>query len=337
MPNYVLLLKYHSEGLKAAHAQPESLLHVQTELERWEVKVLESFHLLGEWDQCTIIEAPDNFKAYRATLSQELSTTAETEILPAIDLTLFQRLLSQEIRTEGPHPWQVKWWARAVRFCMYWYSYTRWERRYFTDITVTGKEKFNQIKGPCLVIANHASHLDQFALMKAIPMRIKLNMYFGAAADRWFLKGRKELQLKPWYASLVSGSYPIKRGGGGRTLDYPKWLVDHGANLMLFPEGTRTRGKHLSSFKHGASVLALEKNLPVVPVYLAGLGKLRPPGVREVTPGPVGAHVLDPIHFPAGTTVPEATRRLYEAMKAVHEHVVANGIDSAPEAIRRLA
>ncbi|MDE0272286.1 MAG: 1-acyl-sn-glycerol-3-phosphate acyltransferase [Gammaproteobacteria bacterium] len=325
MGHYVLLMKYHSEGLLATKQDPDFLTGVHKAIERWEAKVLGSFHLLGEWDQCTIIDAPDNFKAYRATLAQELSTTANTQIMPAIDLPLFQRLISQTTETDGPFEWQTRWWARLARLLMYDYAYGRWARRYFTEHIVTGKDKFEQIAGPCIVVANHASHFDQYCLMKALPLRIRTNLFFGAAADRWFLKGRKEITLRPWYQSLVMGLYPIQRGGGSRTLDYPKWLLDQGANLMLFPEGTRSRGRHLSRFKHGVSLLALEKGVPVVPVYMAGLKKIRPPGTREATPGPVAAHVLDPIRFDPGTSVPDATNRIFQAMQAVHERVLAHG------------
>ena len=302
---------------------PSAVERVCEALERWEAKILLGYRLLGEWDQCFVVEAPDNFKAYRATLAQEMSTTADTEILPAIDLPLFQRLLNQSAQTAGPHRWQVRWWARFVRFLMYPYVYQRWAWRFFTEHRVYGKEKFASVRGPCIVVANHQSHFDQYCLMKAIPLRIRTNLFFGAAADRWFLRGRREITLKPWYQSLVTGLYPIQRGGGSRTLEYPKWLLRHGANLMLFPEGTRARGRHLSQFKHGASILALEGQVPVVPVYLEGLKQIRPPGTREARPGPVAAHVLDPIRFDANTTVPEATERLYSTMRDFHERILS--------------
>ena len=326
MGRYILLLRDHSEGLRAASEDHNAIAGIREALERWEARIIEGYRLLGDWDQCYVFEAPDNFKAYRATLAQEMSTTAQTEILPAIDLPLFERLLSQSAKTAGPHRWQVQGWARVVRMLMYPYAYQRWAWRYFTDHKVYGKDKFKAVRGPCIVISNHQSHFDQYCLMKALPLRIRTNLFFGAAADRWFLTGRKEITLQPWYASLVTGAYPIHRGGGSGTLAYPKWLLDHGANLMLFPEGTRRRGRHLSHFKHGVSILALEKDVPVVPVYLEGLKRIRPPGSREITPGPVAAHVLDPIRFEAGTPVPEATAKLYQVMRDMHEAtLVRNG------------
>ena len=63
MSHYILLMRYHSEGIKSALKEPKTLFDIHEALERWEAKVVSSHKLLGEWDQCTIIEAPDNFSA----------------------------------------------------------------------------------------------------------------------------------------------------------------------------------------------------------------------------------------------------------------------------------
>jgi len=331
MTHYVLLLKYHSGSSKQIHDNPAALLNVNEALERWEAKVISSHMLLGEWDQCTIFDAPDNFTAYRATLAQEFGTTAATEILPAIDMQLFQRLMAQSGKTGGPHKWQIQWWARITRRALRPYAYNRWINRYFTPFQITGQEKLENLNGPCIVVGNHASHLDQYALLGALPEHIRSNIYFGAAADRWFLKGRKEITLQPWYQSLAMGLYPIARGGGSAALTYPKWLLDQGCNMMIFPEGTRSRGKSLAKFKHGVSILALEKNVPVVPIYMTGLKAMRAPGTKTITPGPVASHILDPLYFEAGTTVPEATAQIFDAMNTVHQRVLADGDDAASD------
>ncbi|NOX51346.1 MAG: GYD domain-containing protein [Gammaproteobacteria bacterium] len=325
MAHYVLLMKYHSKGLIAAKGNPSYLLGIHDSIERWEAKVIESYRLLGEYDQCTIIDAPSNFMAYRATLAQELSTTAHTEILPAIDIPLFQRLMEQSGTTGGPHKWQIQPWAQLARRMMRNYAFTQWEDKYFKPFKVTGRHKVENINGPCIVVGNHASHLDQYALLGALPEKIRNNIYFGAAADRWFLKGRKDIKLQPWYQSLVMGLYPIKRGGGSATLEYPKWLLDQGRNLMLFPEGTRSRGRELAKFKHGVSILALDKKVPVVPIYMTGLKAMRPPGTKSIIPGPVTSHILDPIYFDYYTDVTEATQTIFQAMNHAHQQVLSGG------------
>lgn len=329
MPRYVLLMRYQPGGLRAIHADPTVLHRMHEAIARWETKVLESYRLLGEWDQCIVVDAPDNFKAYRGSLAQELSATADCEILPCIDQELFARMISSEAGTEGPHRWQISFWAKAARRVLRHREYDRLADDYFKPFTVTGRHKFDSFESPCIVVANHTSHMDNIALNVALPPRVRYNVYAGAAADRWFVKGRKELIMQPWYQSLVMGTFPIQRGGGSKALDYPRWLLDRGCNLIIFPEGTRSTSRTMAKFRHGVSILALEKQVPVVPVFLTGLAKIRPKGSRELFPGPVGAHVLDPIHFPAGTEVPEATRILYEAMNRVHLAVQAHGDDAA--------
>ena len=165
-------------------------------------------------------------------------------------------------------------------------------------MTVTGREHFKSIRGPCIVVGNHTSHLDALVLFHSLPQRIKWNIYMGAAADRWFVTGRPELVMQPWYQSLVMGTFPIQRGGGSRALDYPKWLIKNGANLVIFPEGTRSTSRKMAKFQHGVSILATEMNVPVVPIYLVGLNKLRPKGSREITSGPAGAHFQPAIRLP---------------------------------------
>jgi 1-acyl-sn-glycerol-3-phosphate acyltransferase len=329
MPTYVMMLRYHSKGYKAFKEDPTRLREIHEGITRWEGKVLQSYYMLGDWDQCTIFEAPDNFKAYRATLAHEFGTTAETQIFPTINQDLFEKLISQEGGTVGPHAWQIRWWAKLARLGWRHHAYGQWVTPYCKPFTITGREKFRSIKGPCIVVANHTSHMDALVLHSALPQRLRWNIYAGAAADRWFVKGRKELVMQPWYQSLAQASFPIQRGGGSKALDYPKWLLDQGCNLIIFPEGTRSTSRSMAKFRHGVSLLALEKKVPVVPVFLAGLRKLRPKGSREITPGPVGAHILDPIYFPAGTEVPEATRMIYDALNAVHSRVAEYGDEAA--------
>jgi 1-acyl-sn-glycerol-3-phosphate acyltransferase len=197
-------------------------------------------------------------------------------------------------------------------------AYTRWVDRYCTALTVTGAERVADLNGPCIVIANHQSHMDSLVLFTALPERIKGNLYFGAAQDRWYVKGKRKLVLQPWYQSLVLGNFPVTRGGGSRALDYAGWLLEQGCNLAIFPEGTRATGERLGEFRHGVAKLALQHGVPVVPVYLDGLQQMRPKGQLHVTPGPATAEILAPIRFAPGTPVPAATEAMWNALNALH-------------------
>ena len=333
MAHFIMFARLNVQAMRELHKTPDTMLQLRETLRRWEVKVLADYHLLGKYDFCMIFEAPDNFLAYRAILQQELTSAACTEVYAATDLALFQRLISQTTETEGPHLWQTQLWAKAARLALRWYAYSRFVWRYCKPLTVTGKENFRDLKGPCIVIGNHSSHMDSLVLFHALPQRIKWNIYFGAAADRWFIKGRAGITKQPWYQSLAMGMFPIHRGGGSQSLTYSKALLRQGCNLVIFPEGTRSSSRKMARFRHGVAILALEIGVPVVPVYLSGLRELRPKGSRETRPGPAGAEILPAIHFPPGTAVPDATRMLFDAMNAVHEREMHRSSGALPAAV----
>ena len=214
----------------------------------------------------------------------------------------------------GPHAWQIQPWARLARRFLRYREYLRWVDQYCTRVSVRGTEHLDRLSGPAIFIANHQSHMDTPVLMSALPARLQNNIYFGAAADRWFRKGRRKLILQPWYQSLGLGNFPIVRGGGSTSLDYARWLLDQNCNICIFPEGTRATSNELGQFRHGVTLLAREKGVPVVPVILKGLRELRPKGSREITPGPVSVSFLNPHILTRDLPVEDATRQLRDTM-----------------------
>ena len=120
---------------------------------------------------------------------------------------------------------------------------------------------------------------------------------------------------------MVYASFPVHRSGGSATLDYPKWLIDKGFSVAIFPEGTRSGSGKLGKFRHGVSILALDKNVPVVPMYFSGLAAIRPKGSKEMTPAPIVAMLGKPVRFEPGTSVADATRILRHAVEALRDEV----------------
>jgi 1-acyl-sn-glycerol-3-phosphate acyltransferase len=225
---------------------------------------------------------------------------------------------TDESKYAGPHRWQIQWWARIARRLWRKRAYTRWLTQACSRIEIFGEEHLAGIDGPCVFIANHQSHIDTLLAHAALPEAIRSRIYFGAAQDRWFVKGKRKLTLKPWYQSLALGNFPILRGGGAGALSYAHWLLQHGQHVFLFPEGTRATSDELGAFKHGATILALENGVPVVPMYLAGLREIRPKGSREVQRGPASVEFLSPLRFSSGSDVAASTAAIREQMQRVH-------------------
>ncbi len=317
MPEYVVLSRLTAQGRR--NAQQRTLLRhgLAAEVEAVQGKLIAQYALLGPFDYCSIVELPGNAAAHFIGAAHVGVRGVDRIVLPAIDLPLFVRLIGQTTQTTGPHRWQilrpVRWLRRAVRP----FVLTRYSRRYFKPFVIEGSERVRGLRGPAIFIGNHSSHMDSAAITAALPSRYRDHTYWGSAADRWFLKGRREWWKQGWWRSIAFASFPIQRGGGSGTLGYAEWLIDRGASIGIFPEGTRTTTGVLGKFKPGTAILALKKGLPVVPIYMDGLHALLPKGTQQIRPGPVRVLVGDPIRFAPGTEVATATRELRSAMEAL--------------------
>jgi 1-acyl-sn-glycerol-3-phosphate acyltransferase len=319
MPLYVMLTKPTVEGLHHLRQNPDRLDEVRREIEALDAKVVHRYALPGTMSFLTVVDAPNNLGAFRLAVERLSTGRVRTEILPAMDLDLFIRLLGQTTETVGPYKWQTSVWAQIVRRMLRYDTFTRQVRTYCKPLVVEGREHLKGVKGPVIFIGNHSSHMDAFVLYHVLPERFRLRVAYGAAADRWFIKGRIGLKKQPWYMALTMNAFPVQRGGGKAALSYAEELLDRRWSLVIFPEGTRTTTGKMGHFRHGTSILALAKNVPVVPICMEGLRELRPKGATVTKPGPARARFGPPISFQPGTTVADATHTLHKTMEKMRD------------------
>lgn len=321
MPLYVMISRPNAAGLHNLVQHPDRLDEVRREIEALDAKVLHRYALPGNLSFMTVVEAGNNLEAFRLAVERVSTGRVETKIFPAMDLDLFVRLLTQSTETVGPFRWQTSLWAQAVRRVLRYDTVTRTVRQYCKPLTIEGRENLKNLKGPAIFIGNHSSHMDMFVLFTALPERYRRRIAWGGAADRWFIKGRNGIKKQPWYFALTMNVFPVQRGGGRGALSYAEELLDLGWSLGIFPEGTRTTTGKLGKFRHGVSILALAKNVPVVPVWMEGLRAMRPKGTKEIIAGPALARIGQPIHFPPGTAVPEATHIMTRTMERMRDEI----------------
>jgi 1-acyl-sn-glycerol-3-phosphate acyltransferase len=145
---------------------------------------------------------------------------------------------------------------------------------YYTRRRVSGREGFDGLDAPVVFVANHSSHLDTPTILRALPWKWRQRTLVAAAAD-YFYRDRRIASL----VSLLFNTIPIARDGGGNgELDHVDRLLDDRWNLLLFPEGTRSRQGRIKRLRSGAALLAKRHHSAIVPIFISGTNAVMPPG-----------------------------------------------------------
>jgi 1-acyl-sn-glycerol-3-phosphate acyltransferase len=142
--------------------------------------------------------------------------------------------------------------------------------RLFWKIEFTGIENV-PTDGGLIIASNHQTYIDPFWL--SLPIKRPTRYLAWSAAFSWPIVGKCLNWLGAWPLAL-EGSDPaaIRRS--------LQWLRDGGA-VVIFPEGGRsTASGSLERFKVGAVRLALEADVPILPVTIRGGNQIWPRGWR---------------------------------------------------------
>ena len=87
-------------------------------------------------------------------------------------------------------------------------------------------------------------------------------------------------------------------------------------SILLFPEGTRSTDGKIHKFKKGGLLLAIEAQLPIVPMALCGTSDVAIKGSRKLTSSSVELHIGKPINTKGMTfdSRNELTEKVYKAV-----------------------
>ena len=139
--------------------------------------------------------------------------------------------------------------------------------------------------GPAIVVANHNSHLDAFALMNILGLHRLRSVRPVAAADYFMTR-----PLRRWFATRIVGIIPIdrtkrRREDGKHPLQEISDVLSDQGIILLFPEGTRGEPERMDTFQSGIAHLAkMHPDVPIIPVFMHGLGKALHKGEAILVP-----------------------------------------------------
>ena len=157
-------------------------------------------------------------------------------------------------------------------------------------------------------MANHQSFLDVFAVYGWLPNNFK-----------WLMK--KEIRKVPFVgtACKVAGHIFVDRSNPRaalQSMEHIKGELVDGISTVIFPEGTRTKTGEMGRFKQGAFKIAMDLNLPVVPLSLKGFHHAMPSRQLFVNPkSRVALHIGEPIDLSQFADINEAMAYVREKVE----------------------
>lgn len=139
---------------------------------------------------------------------------------------------------------------------------------------------------PYVAVANHESYADIF-LVSHLPFEMK-----WLSKDTIF-----KIPVMGWMMSMA-GDIRLRRGSrdsASSALAACRDRLAKRVSIMIFPEGTRSRGGELLPFKDGAFRLAVETGAPILPIALAGTRHAMAKGSFRFRRAVARCRVLEPI------------------------------------------
>ena len=153
-------------------------------------------------------------------------------------------------------------------------------------IEVEGREK--AVRGKTyVIISNHQSMMD-------VVMIFFLRYRFKSVSK---IENTK-IPVLGWYirmADYITVDRVNEQSKSGM-LEKSLKCLKNGTSIMIFPEGTRSNNDEIGRFKRGAFLLAMQAELPILPVLIDGTGGILPKdGLVFASGKRIRIKVLDPV------------------------------------------
>ncbi len=253
----------------------------------------------------------------------ELNETAFANAKTFADV---ERVLQQPAarRTEYIYPrWTqrepIRWLRLAVYYALVWPA-----TQILGHPRIVCRGNLRGLRGPVIIVSNHITRRADIGLILAAlpaPYRHHLAAAMGGESLEnmrrppcdWFFARRWAYQLGYWLATLLFNIFPLPQFSGFReSFRFAGESVDRGYSVLVFPEGevNNSEDGHMAPFQSGIGLLAENLRIPIVPMRLDGVWKMKREHRRLAHFGEITVRIGAPVTFPSGTPPEEIAHRL---------------------------
>ncbi|MEK4084040.1 lysophospholipid acyltransferase family protein [Psychrobacillus sp. FSL K6-1415] len=155
-------------------------------------------------------------------------------------------------------------------------------KRTKSQFTLEGEEYLPS--GPVLFIANHEGNFDIPSLLAYIPKP------FGFISK---IEVKKLPIISKWMEEMncvfIDRS---NRKSAYKSIEDTATHLQNGHSILIFPEGTRSKGKEIGIFKSGFVRIAKQARVPIVPIAIYGTSKIMEKNNNKICPANVQISIL---------------------------------------------
>lgn len=193
---------------------------------------------------------------------------------------------------------------------------------------IRGKENLRALRAPIVFICNHVTMVDHALLLFALPWRFRTKMAIaqdGELLREWRnppkgtgLFSRLRYLLQYFSVVLFFNVFSMpQRSGFRQSFNFAGEMMDRGYNLMIFPEGERTKHGEMNPFRSGSGLLIKELNAEVVPVRIDGLWRLKQARRHFARPGEISVIAGRPVRYSNQTEPEQIAHDLAQKVKGL--------------------
>lgn len=179
-------------------------------------------------------------------------------------------------------------------------------------VTVEGAENLPHGR-PMVVVCNHLSYMDVPVLFASLPLQFRILAKAGLFRIPFLGGHLQRAQHLPVDQSNARTSM--------RSLQQAAAAVKGGLPLFIFPEAGRSFSGEMQEFVPGAFYIAIQAQLPVVPMVLIGTYEILPPSTAHLRPGHVALVIAPPVPTTglSRRDAPALAARVREQMLAIYQ------------------